>query len=63
MGAISSPKLFKRTKDKWTSKFLRTSKGFKIHEAPRPNENSWFSGRTPNKKSDSKVKLKHDGRT
>jgi hypothetical protein len=40
MGRISSLKFFKRTEDKWTGKLLRTPNGFRIHEAPRPNENN-----------------------
>jgi hypothetical protein len=40
MGRISSLKSFKRTEDKWTGKLQRTPNGFRIHEAPRPNEDS-----------------------
>jgi hypothetical protein len=43
-----SLKFFKRTEDKWTGKTPRTPNGFGIHEAPRPNETSGFSRRTPN---------------
>jgi hypothetical protein len=31
-----------------TIKHLRTLNGFRIHKAPRPNETSGFSRRTPN---------------
>jgi hypothetical protein len=40
MGRKSSPKSFKRTEDKWNGKLQRTPNRFKIHEAPRPNEDN-----------------------
>jgi hypothetical protein len=43
-----SLKLFKRTEDKWTGRLQRTPNGFRVHEAPRPNETSGFSRKTPN---------------
>jgi hypothetical protein len=48
MGRITSPKLFKRTEDKWTRRILRIVNGFRIHEAPIPNETNIFSEKTPN---------------